>query len=376
MTTEHFVPTNPEDILQGNLWNEPLTRRDLLIRGSKAVLGATVFGAALRLADSAANPEIQASPIEFGFNTHIHPIKINEKDNLTLDAFKSDVDSLIAAGQKWIRFDFTPNNLFHDDLEEKPVISVFDEAISYAKETGLKIALVTNVPRRFTELPLPQYLEITRTFYKQLAARYTDLLSQNDTVQIFNEADTHHFRDYSDITHGGFDKQYLQDLEQVVLSATTTLKQNGFKPKITMNASLWGGDAFSIRLRTSHFFDSVANYLDVLSVDPYPNANDPNSHMTIPRDIEAISGYGKPIIVAEIGVSSNDIKNHSQKRDILLKQISAIKGGKIIPEAVMIYELRNEEGLMSSDREGSFGTMSIFDQLTNHMQTSQKPARI
>ena len=313
----------PADTNPGKQSEKLITRRNFVIGGALTTLAVALgkLGAdwlvpppkprqtenqgqpSLSPTDKLRSPEILKSQIEFGFNTHVHAVKTSEKDNMTLDAFKGDVDRLVAANQKWIRFNFINNGVVQKNPDGSVGFSdktkVFDDAITYAKERGLKIALVTNAPESFASLPIDQYTKSAADFYSELAKRYKGKI---DTWQIFNEADTHHFRDYHDIP-AGFEASYLDDLAKVVAASTSAIKSQDQQAKITMNASLWAPDRSIIRGRTVKFFDPLAKYLDIISLDPYPDVYDSNSAQTIPQDIEYFyDKFKKDIVIAEIGI--------------------------------------------------------------------------
>lgn len=393
-------PTEPESTAETQSNNPTMTRRDFLGLGAKiaalgigipasVAIGKTIAEALVQPGNGSQptspetptpspteqphSPEIPSSQVEFGFNTHVHALLNGEADNMTLEAFKGDVDRLVQANQKWIRFNFINNGVVQGNADGSvgfsDKIGVYDEAIDYARQRGLKIALVTNAPESFANLPIDQYVQSAANFYLELAKRYKGKI---ETWQLFNEADTHNFRDYHDIS-AGFEATYLDDLVKVVAASASAIKSQDPNAKITMNASLWAPDRSIIRDRTTRFFDPLASSLDIISLDPYPDVYDPNSAQTIPEDIEYFyNKYKKDIAIAEIGVSAHDIPDNQKRANILLSQLSTIKSGRIKPKAVFPYEMRNEEAIKTQDpREAAFGTQDFIQQLTEQMQPPQ-----
>jgi len=386
---------------QGGLWYESMSRRKLLKEGvilagkaTAIVVGGTAAVAGAKISadkivppenhsndlgptpkpDSTDSPEKENSGIEFGGNTHIHPFAEGE-DNMTLDEAKRDVDKLVEAKQEWIRFNLINSSALtlKDDgsLEFTKGIEAYDELINYAKQKGLKIALVTNAPESLASLPTNEYADQAAAFYTQLALRYGDKI---DTWQIFNEADSHHFRNYNG--QYDFDQAYIDDLKKVVEASSEAIRAISKNAKITMNASLWGADKKAIRNRTERFFDALNGYLDFISLDPYPDVSDPNAALTIPQDIEHFyKRYDgkKDIVIAEIGVSELDIPDAQKRANILLSYISAIKSGNVQPKAVLIYEMR-DENTNPDPREAEFGNEDTWNTITPLMQSEESEA--
>lgn len=383
---------------QDNFWLKPISRRDALKKGVVLVggsVGAVAAGKYIadtlvppknpdsglsepqsnQIPESTKSPEILNSGTEYGFNTHVH-VNPGEGDSMTLDAFKGDVDALVGANQSWIRFNLINSGALSQNpdgsINFSEGIGVFDEAIKYAKKRGLKIAFVTNVPDSNASLPINEYIDQAAAFYAQIAERYGDYI---DTWQIFNEPDTHHFRDYTELKffdeegkYKGFEPGYLDDLAKVVAASASAIKAVIPDSKITMNASLWGPDRNKVLDRTERFIDAVYKYLDFISLNPYPDIYNPSSAQTIPQDVEHFyNRYGKDIVIAEIGVSSLDIQDPERRSKILLDQLSAIKGGKIKPKSILFYEMRDEPAAQEP-REREFGTEDIMDALTQQMQ--------
>ncbi len=341
----------------------------------------------VRSNEPTSSPEILGQRLEFGFNTHVHAFP-QGADNMTLDNFRMDVDKLVENHQELIRFNLINDGVVNRGPDGAAVfgekISVYDEAVKYAKEKGLKVFLVTNVPEFAANLPIDQYADVARDFYTKLMNHFRDVgidLNENDKIQLFNEVNTHNFRTYQGFPPEGFDDAYLNDLAQVVEASSSAIQAVNPNIKTTMNAGwVYGAGTYQGELdQVARFFDPLAPHLDFISLDPYPDIYDPHIAQTIPQAIEFLKNrYKKGIIVAELGVSAYDISDTNRRAQILNSQLSAIRSGNVLPLETYIYEMRNEESIRKPDgslgKEGQFGTQDIYNQIVTQMEELTRPA--
>ena len=343
---------------------ETISRRDFLKGAAVTALTAGVlahesFGTTRALAESSPSPEvIPQSPIEFGFNTHVHSVLDSEQDNMTLDLFKRSVDLLANQNQDWIRFNIRTWEVAQAGGEANSVefnenIGVYDEAIAYAKEKGLKVFFVTNVPDFAKEYSHEDYKQVAKDFYTKLAQRYSE---QVDIWQIFNEADTHAFRDYSGIGYP-LDPKYLQELAEVMQVSADAIKAVDKDAKTTANLSHWVRSGVDIIEKGTTFFDAINDSIDIVSLDLYTD-DSLDEINRLPSIIEYFSKrYNKHVFIAELGLPTAGFPEEIQGAAITAA-IEALKSGNVRPEGVIIYEL-SDEATAYNAAERSFGVFNI-----------------
>jgi hypothetical protein len=300
------------------------------------------------------------SRIRYGFNTHMsgNPTKY---ENLDLNAFKTDVQRMREMGMDTIRL-----NVQDSDLNEI-YLQQYDEALKTAKDNGMEIFLVTNIPNLSKDgSDMSGDLEKTRAYYKRLAGRWQGLV---DVWQIFNEPDDQTYDRYQRIQ--SYAPGYLENLAGLVTEANQTIKSIDPNAKTTVNVSMWvdasadpwiGAD--NPRFEEVGLFDAVCGFepgsrvdrmcqtIDYISLDPY-----------LDEFLEAIEGfpevieyfqtrYQKPVVVAELGMPTLRFGEESQRKYIPMA-IDAIQSGKVRPYALLLYEFRDET--MKAGDEASFG---------------------
>lgn len=307
-------------------------------------------------------PELEIQdPIEFGFNTHLN----NEAENMSLEFFKKNVDLLSENNQEWIRFNiYTPELIDSGDATsfsyDGEILNDYVEAVEYANEKGLKIALVTNTPDFANGLERTEYLNITAAFYRDIATRFKGKI---DTYQIFNEANVHNFRNYNERPE--LSDEYLADFAEVVSIASKALKSVDEEARTTVNMSHWIGSGADLIKEGSAFFDSVKVSIDVVTLDLYPDS----SVEEIDRFPEYVTyfnnRYQKPVVIGEIGWPT--FKNGfsaNERVDLMNLSIEAFRGGIVKPESVLFYELTDEKGIS----ENAFGVLEYDGNPDNSFQ--------
>lgn len=309
-------------------------------------------------AEPTSSPEAErANRIKYGFNTHMSANPA-PGENLTIDAFRQDVDRMASMGMDAIRF-----NVWEWELNN---LGVYDEAIDYAKNRGLEVHLVTNVPGLSKNGEnLEADLLRTRAFYEDMAGRWAGKV---DVWQIFNEVDDHHYANYRKIDA---DVPYMNNLGELVIAANAVIKAMDPNAKTTVNVSMWVGadpwiGADSPRLEEVGIFDAACGFepgsaidqacqtIDFISLDPYLDTNEE----AIRRFPEVIAyfarRYQKPVIIAELGLPTGDGRfTEEDQGEFTARAIDAMQGGLVRPHAILLYEFRDEA--LNGPAEGSFG---------------------
>lgn len=348
-------PEDPQDAGQGNdLANPDMSRRHFLGWVGKVIGGAAAIGASVGVGKAIADiiapppekidlptpqpaqtelpksPEILTLGIEFGFNTHLD----NEAQNMTLDLFKKCVEDLSGRGQQWIRLNLQGYNASSPDI-----MSDFDQGLDYAKQKGLKIAFVVTDP------PDPNDPASISDFYSGLAERFKGKVN---IWQIFNEPNTHDFRDYG--KRPQLTDEYLEGLSKAVAAASSGIKKVDPDAKTTI--SLSAPQAVDVASEGLKLFGSVIESIDIATLDLYPEANE-ELIAKYPGYVASLHGaLGKDIMIGEIGwpTFENGFTPQDQAR-YMGKVMSAFQGGSVKPIAVLFYEWADEQGV----GENAFG---------------------
>lgn len=288
---------------------------------------------------------------EFGFDAHIRLSQ--DPPGLPgiisgVERIKRNIDELTANKQQWIRFNLLSSdfNLQNWDERKQYVIDVID----YAKSKGLKVMLVTDYyPRNKSDnkvaqdAPISCFIDGWKNYMERLG---NDLNGKVDLWQIYNEADTHNFRNYSTIVGSApaslplysTYEDYLNDFEKIMEVSSQTLKRINPANKITHNSS--GGVSDDWVALWFDFWDRMAKHSDIISLDLYPeNTDDLNLLWKKIRQMR--ERYDKPVAIAETGTCSLAPHRSEQKqKDLLLQYITHAKMGN--PSMLLLYEIHDE----------------------------------
>ncbi len=368
-----------------------ITRRKFLEIAATGAAGAGALALGLsggdpkKAVDWLTSPEpLSTTPINFGFNTHVR-IKAGEHENLTLERFKVDVDLLREHNQTALRFNMRNGDvILGGDMNniqwDEDSLRAYDEAISYAQERGMNIYFVTNVPEYAKDYSLEDYKKVTKLFYEELAYRYKGKIAH---WQIFNEPDVHHYTDYHGISH--MTDEYLKDFGEIVKTASETLEKVDPSAKTTVNASHWVGSGRPFRLDETRLFDAVKDSVDALTLDFYHDKNI-DAIKEFPEEYIATYSeqYGKDIIIGELGLPTYGRFTADDQRRYVTHAIDAIKGGRIRPKAILLYELNDENAPddQTNNVEKFFGfrfadgqTKPAFESVLRRMQPEGKTVK-
>lgn len=339
-----------------------MTERKLSRREFLKLTGATGFALGLSACgvELPRSPERKREEIEYGFNTHI-TANPTSNENLTIDAFIEDVDKWREMGMKWVRFNVKDWELAEQDL------GVYDTAVNYAKENGLKVFLVTNPPEISENFEdISGDLEKTQRYYERLAARWNGKV---DVWQVFNEPDDHRVDRYN-INPSEQDPEreypvgYLEGLSRLVDQASRTIKAVDSNAKVSVNASMWQMVDRGIQDEEVMLFDSVCQFsssgntwkpcetLDYITLDLYPDT-DPWAISYLPNQVEFFSEtFGLPVIVGEMGMPTDDGRfSEADQGWAMANAIDSLQRGRVRPEAILLYQYRDEP----TSWEDSFG---------------------
>lgn len=278
----------------------------------------------------------------------------NSTDNL--DGFKQDIDGLVKHGQKWVRVgiaSWTVAGIWdgNDQLTwNEENLKIYDQAISYARQQGLLVYLVTADGQNSGQSK-DVYRKNMEEYWSVLAKRY----ASNATVwQLYNEVDAAHFSKQGALK--GLSPDYLSELESMLAIGRKAIKSASPSTLVTTNASGWPVSD-SMQQRWTQFFDAIAPTLDVIAVDVYP-ADSTEAVESLTARIKAMQKrYKKPVIVAEVGLQTCESEGCWTEADqgtyvsAAIKSLTAAK-----PMAIFAYEWRDTSGSVGG--KDTFGIMT------------------
>lgn len=295
---------------------------------------ATPEPTAVQIAEARRMPEwLKDNTIEFGFNTH--PLSVQDG--------KQEVEILATMGQKWNRFPVREDevtNISGPDMVNwnRSGLEKNDQLIRLNQEAGLRVMIPTALPgfnRSFTH---GERVRFARNYFGGLADRWN---GQVAVWQIFNEPNVHDYIDYHDFGNQPMNDEYLAQFAEVVKAAREGIFAADPSALVTVNMSYWFGRPKRNNLDDARrLFAAVANDIDVLTVDFYPD--DESDVGKIPEIIETLQREtGKKVIIGELGLST-DTSGLDQQINLMTKAIDVLKSAKILPKAILFYELRDQ----------------------------------
>ncbi len=226
-------------------------------------------------------------------------------------------------------------------------LAVYDTAINYAVQKGLRIFLVTNTPAFAKGYMLDDYKTVTDQYYQYLSSRWAGKIA---VWQVFNESDMQNFRDYSLMTT--LTSSYLSDLNSVIAVAKNAIKTNDAKTYVTTNVSGYPMNDATIT-RWYQFFDAIKDNLDILSVDMYPAPDLTEISKLGTRVDDVRARYSKDVAVAETGVCTMTAGySESDQANYLTKSINSLKLSSA--NIIILYEIM-DEATSGGLCEGTFG---------------------
>lgn len=258
-----------------------------------------------------------------------------------LEDFKKDIDLLAANGQEWVRLGIVGWDIMEiagpgrQILWDEAALKEYDAAIDYVNSKGLSIHLITADAENNPATTFDDYKVTLKQFWDTLARRFANKVQ---VWQVYSESDTAHFRLLSqpveDIT-----PKYLFDLGSMLAIARTSIKS--VNPHVLLTTTSTGWPMSDERqARWQKYFDGIAQYLDVISLDVYPADSFVEIEMLPQRINDTKLRYGKPVIIAEVGLQVAGKWTHEDQRLFVPAAIAAAK--KATPLAIIVYQLRDD----------------------------------
>lgn len=309
----------------------------------------------------------------YGFNTHLY-----ENDgNLDLATFKNTIDEMAALnlGQSYIRFALTHWDVFPrtdintfviDCQPTQPIncnpdnLALYDEAIRYAKQKGIKVFLVTTVPlwaQTYSDpvnawevkYTLEEYQLITRAYYAELTARWADKV---EVWQLFNEANKHVFDSYAEFS---YDAAYLDLFDVVLETAVSTIQETIPDATITINPGGWPYDE-AVHASFLAYLDALGHHTTDISLsrsDIYPDDDASIIALLSQRTEEIKNRYNKPVFITETGLCTDSTRFDAQDQITYIPQhLDQFTAGGA--RLLLLYQYQ-DNSFLSGPCENTFG---------------------
>ncbi|MBT2535304.1 hypothetical protein [Arthrobacter sp. ISL-69] len=259
----------------------------------------------------------------------------------SLDDFKKDIDLLVANGQKWVRLGIVGWDIMEvadpgrQIIWDEEALKQYDAAIDYVNSKGLAIHLITADAENNPATSFDDYKVTLGQFWDTLARRFANKVA---VWQVYSESDTAHFRLLSqpveDLT-----PEYLSDLGSMLAIARATIK--AVNPRVLLTTTSTGWPMSDERqARWQKYFDGISQYLDVISLDVYPADSFVEIEMLPKRINDTKLRYGKPVIIAEVGLQVAGKWSSEDQRLFVPAAIAAAKQAR--PLAIIVYQLRDD----------------------------------
>lgn len=258
-----------------------------------------------------------------------------------LDDFKKDIDLLAANGQKWVRLGIVGWDIMEVSGPERQILwdeealKKYDAAIDYVNSKGLAIHLITADAENNPATSFDDYKVTLSQFWDTLARRYANKV---DVWQVYSESDTAHFRLLSQPVDN-ITAEYLSDLGSMLAIARTSIKT--VNPEVLLTTTSTGWPMSDERQdRWQKYFDGISQYLDVISLDVYPADSFVEIEMLPKRINDTKLRYGKPVIIAEVGLQVAGKWTSEDQHLYVPAAIAAAK--RAMPLAIIVYQLRDD----------------------------------
>jgi glycosyl hydrolase family 53 len=272
--------------------------------------------------------------------------------------FDRDLAALLTTGASWIRLGVQPWQIcsWHPEgwAWDEASLAFFARCIARCRGAGLKISLTLAASVEVAAWSFGQYLDVNRQYWRRCA----ELAAEGggvDVLQVYNEHDANDFRSQQPLA-GPPSPTYLRDLATALDAARTAVRD--LLPRTFVTTTVTGTTVDdATQERWQRFYDVVAPAVDLVSVNCYPGA-DRRRIADISRRLSHLQDrYGKPVLVAEIGVPTEEggaVAPEVARTVLPLMIRSAAQGGAL---AVLVYQLRNT-GSDRSQAEQSFGILT------------------
>lgn len=309
-----------------------------------------------------------ADGTEYGFTVSldVSPPMTAPEYEAALDTYKNDVDTMAAHQQKWIRLGipawvvawWDTDHLeagTTDDALELETIDYYSRAIDYARQADMKVYIVlTEGIAQDNSYSQAEYTEHMEDYWNFIAAHVGDKV---DVIQIYNEAQEYHYRFYTDVDE--VDRPaYWAGMKTMFDIAGGIFK--AANPDVLITANSFGYPANDAAEQNYfEFYDAVAESLDVIALDLYPESQDDIDHLP-DRITNAETRYNKPVIVSEIGrhgmidAGGDGSRTIDGQRQNVVKYMDALRSTSAM--ATIVYGLR-DNGPDDTEWEANFGIM-------------------
>jgi hypothetical protein len=226
-------------------------------------------------------------------------------------------------------------------------LSVYDSAIDYALQKGIKIFATTKTPDFANDYTLTDYQSVTSEYFQFLASNY---MGKIKVWNIFGNSNIRKYTDSSPIAT--LDSTYLTSLNAVLEAARNVIKTVDPATIVTTSA---GGNQLTDTLVTNwnQFYDAINTNVDVVSVEMYPNT-DVGQISKLSTIVENLKGkYGKDVVVAATGLcTQNGIYSEADQQTYVPQAVNNIRLSSAI--LVLQYELVDQNS-SSNTCETSYG---------------------
>lgn len=297
-------------------------------------------------------PSLVAASPGFGFSVNLDTGY--QQPNLV--NFKRSIDRLVENNQTYLRTSFYEWSIVTNQGSSAQSINwnqgnlaIYEQALQYAKQKNLKIILVTNTPTYASSYSDIDYENVTRMYYQYLAGRFGTMV---DIWQVFNEANSHSFKDYSNISD--YDAAYLNRLNELIGLAKTQIKATSPSALITTNAAGLPQNDTAIDQTWVRYFSGLSN-IDILGPDIYTgNFVDGINYMpyALGRLAQAVN---KPIMIAEVGHCTNSTwGSQAMYLPMLINKLKTVNLHSLI-----VYQYQDQSITSTDACERSFGIEDI-----------------
>jgi hypothetical protein len=261
-----------------------------------------VTATALGILTSADLPSHAATGPTPGVGFTLHTLYMSTLGRFDLPTFEANVHELAAQHMQWIRVDLWPDVVAPSGTVQSihwnaANLATYDQALSYAKQMGLKVYLDTSVPNYTREYTESDYLAVAQMYYQAIAARYHSYV---DMWQIANEPNWSDFRDSSKPLQQPYSMSYVQSFDRLLAFARRAIKAAAPSAPVAINLTL----SNSVPMNVNPFLSVTAPHIDVIGVDSYPGMRVD----LLDRAVAEMKGleqrYHKPTMVVETGLCS------------------------------------------------------------------------
>lgn len=279
-----------------------------------------------------------------------------------LPRFRQDVDTIRGLEMGWVRFAVLATEVVSSWGPEGTAprmneegLKALDEAVGAARDQGLRIVLITVDVWNHPVSGQTAFLAKMRQYWDAIARRVGDRV---DVWQVFNEADSTHYRDQTDVSPS--DAGYMAQLARAVGVARDTVRAVAPTVRVTTNLYGYPVDEAMVQ-RWDLGIAALDPVVDVITLDAYPQLSTTGTERLVDYLATAQQRTGKAVFVGEIGLQTcrGCFSEGDQRRayELYLSHLA-----DSVAEAVLFYELRDIEGQFGVLTSGG-GAKPAFERL-------------